>query len=211
MNTNFFEQELKKIISPIYPAAHYVGRACYVNPGTELRVKIEFTGSQTVGHYNAIKVSMLAANCGVIDENIIKFIDVFGYRPPYDPRAQAEYKFGIIPFIKEYTDQYPNRADWPLYQPNDEDYAKLRRIIKNYIDVFGKRTYGIVNVRDNNGYLATFEIDGLDENFHKMFINAHYKWQRGDDEWMTTILSELQKAGYPAKPIQIFEINVDGG
>ena len=51
MGVTAFEQELRKIVSPRYPDAAYVGRACYVRLSEMNQAKVEFISTHIAVSY----------------------------------------------------------------------------------------------------------------------------------------------------------------
>lgn len=148
---NFFEKELYKIIHPAYPDATYVGRCCYVNLGGVLRAKIRFDECGYADHYSSLKISILNTNntkkC-IVDNLVIWFKDALGRKKVSNPNFSE----GIIPYIWEDGDS----VDWYVYQPDYEDYMKLRESVIAYLGVFKEsRNLSAKEFLESSGYQNT--------------------------------------------------------
>mgnify|MGYP000626896906 CR=1 FL=1 len=55
----FYEQELRKIVEPVYPDAAYAGRACYVRLDEMNRAKLQFITGLMSNQYDRILVTIL--------------------------------------------------------------------------------------------------------------------------------------------------------
>ena len=125
---NFFEQELRKVVSPKYPDATYVGRACFVLLGEGLRAKLQFVTCGHADHYEALKMTVLTPKGGEVDSLLLRFSDLFGKKPTSNPNFQN----GIIPHI--WVDGL--NAKWYVYQPTAKDYADMSDAVTSYLGVF---------------------------------------------------------------------------
>ena len=129
---NFFEQELHKILSPKYPDATYVGRACYVRLDELNRAKIQFVTGIVANQYHALRISILKRNEGQVDELLLNLSDILGKKQTSNPN----FKSGITPYI---WDDY-GKADWYVYHPNSRDYQQLTDAVSDYLEVFQEQT-----------------------------------------------------------------------
>jgi hypothetical protein len=125
---NFFEQELRKIVSPYYPDATYVGRACYVRLDEMNRAKIQFATGNVSNQYNALRMDILNRNDGQVDTLRVRFADLLGNKQVSNPNFQN----GVSPHI---WDDY-GKADWYVYHPDLRDYKMLGGAVSDYLDVF---------------------------------------------------------------------------
>lgn len=124
---NFFTQELKKIVSPGHPGATYAGRACYLKLGDTNRAKLEFVTQGTADCYEALRVTVLNRQDGLVDQNTMLFrelIDVQGIRDDCFRRN--------IPYV--WTDN--GRTEWYAYQPTAADYRTMGAAVDEYLEVF---------------------------------------------------------------------------
>lgn len=125
---NFYEQELRKIIGIGFPQATYVGRACYIPLGEQLRAKIQFTTCGCVDKYEGLRVTILNRHEGKMDEILLEFGDLLGLRPVDNPNFPQ----GVIPHI--WVDREQPR--WYAYKPMSQDYDLLGQSAQAYIGIF---------------------------------------------------------------------------
>lgn len=125
---NFFEQELRRIISQNHPDATYVGRACYVPLGDDLRAKIRFVDSRTHDHFDTLQMVILNRQEGKVDELRLRFGDTFGKKQVSNPNFPE----GIVPHI--WVDR--GDAEWYVYKPTAKDYKLLSDGVDEYLSVF---------------------------------------------------------------------------
>ena len=125
---NFFEQELRKVVSPKYPDTTYVGRACFVPLGEGIRGKLQFVTCGHADHYEALKMTVLNLKGGEVDNVLVRFSDLFGKKPTSNPNFQN----GIVPLI--WVDGL--NAKWYVYQPTAKDYADMSDAVSDYLGVF---------------------------------------------------------------------------
>lgn len=125
---NFFEQELRKVISPRYPDTTYVGRVCFVPLGGDLRAKLKFATCGCADHYEALKMTILTAKEGEVDSLLLRFSDLFGKKQTSNPN----FRDGIVPHI--WVDGL--NAEWYVYQPTAKDYADMSDAVTSYLGVF---------------------------------------------------------------------------
>jgi hypothetical protein len=129
---NFFEQELRKIVSPYYSDATYVGRACYVRLNDMNRAKINFTTLGIADHYEALRMMILNRNDGKVDTLLVRFEDLFGKKQVNNPY----FPDGVYPHI---LDNY-GKADWYVYHPDLSDYESLGEAVSTYLSVYQEQT-----------------------------------------------------------------------
>lgn len=125
---NFFERELRKVVSPRYPDATYVGRACFVPLGEGLRAKLQFITCGYTDNYEALKMTVLTPKEGEVDSLMLRFSDLFGKKQTGNPNFQN----GIVPHI--WMDGL--NAKWYVYQPTAKDYADMCDAVTSYLGVF---------------------------------------------------------------------------
>ena len=124
----FYEKELKKIFGDsMLLSADTVsfGKTMMSKIGEDLRAKIEFVTSGHANHYDALKVSIIKRNEGVVDEQRFKFSDIIGIQD------------GVSPHVWEY-----NASDikWYGYQPISFDYDAIQDSVEGYISMFADET-----------------------------------------------------------------------
>jgi hypothetical protein len=129
---NFFEQELRKIVSPYYPDATYVGRACYVRLDEMNRAKLQFVTGNIASQYNALRMDILNRHDGQVDTLRLRFEDIWGKQQVSNPNFSE----GIFPHI---WDDY-GKADWYVYHPDLSDYESLGEAVSTYLSVYQEQT-----------------------------------------------------------------------
>ena len=128
----FFEQELRKIVGDEYPDATFVGRACYVRLSDMNRARIQFSTCGMADRYEALQVSILNRNEGVVDKLMLRFNDILGKKQVSNPN----FRNGISPYI---WDDH-GKCSWYVYHPNENDYQKLTGAVSDYLEVFQEQT-----------------------------------------------------------------------
>lgn len=124
---NFFAQELKKIVGQTHPGATYAGRACYITLGDTNRAKLEFVTQGKADHYEALRITVLNRQDGLVDQNTMLFrelIDVQGMRDNCFRRD--------IPYAWTYN----GTTEWYAYQPTADDYQTMGAAVDEYLGVF---------------------------------------------------------------------------
>ncbi|MBC8535925.1 recombinase family protein [Feifania hominis] len=91
----FYEQELRKIVEPVYPDAAYAGRACYVRLDEMNRAKLQFITGQMSNQYDRILVTILNRNEGTVDKLSLLFSDLLGIKQTDNPNFRS----GVSPHI----------------------------------------------------------------------------------------------------------------
>lgn len=125
---NFFEQELQRIVGARFPQTTYVGRACYVPLGEQLRAKIQFVTCGYADHYEALRATILNRHEGEVDTNLIRLSDVLGGKQVANPNFPK----GMRPHI--WVDGAV--PEWYVYKPTAEDYDTLGKTLQSYLDIF---------------------------------------------------------------------------
>lgn len=95
MGINAFEQELRKIVSPSYPDAAYVGRACYVRVSEMNRAKVQFISTYIANQYDALRLTILNRDEGAVDNLVLRFSDLLGKKHTSNPN----FRDGVIPHL----------------------------------------------------------------------------------------------------------------
>ena len=131
----FLEQELRKIVNPVYPDAVYVGRACYIKVGDQNRAKIAFVTTGISNQYSALRMTMLNRREGEIDSLLLRFTDLLGKKMTSNPN----FRNGIDPHIWEHD----GKMCWYGYQPSKQDYSILSDSVSQYIEVFMEQNQDI--------------------------------------------------------------------
>ena len=124
---SFFTEELKKCTED-FEGRKCIGNAMYIPLGENNRLKIFFTTLGYADHYEALSISAVDKNSGVIDKNTIKFADVWGKKKVSNPN----FKDGITPYIWKYG----NDVSWYVYTPTPRDMELLAEQISDYAELF---------------------------------------------------------------------------
>ena len=124
---SFFIKELMKCTEG-FEGRTCVGNAMYIPLGENNRLKLFFTTLGYADHYEAISISAVDKNNGVIDKNTIKFSDVWGKKQVSNPN----FKDGVYPHI--WKDGVS--AGWYVYQPTPHDMEVLAEQINDYAELF---------------------------------------------------------------------------
>lgn len=128
MGVTALEQELRKIVSPRYPDAAYVGRACYVRLSEMNQAKVEFISTHIASQYDALRLTILNRDEGTVDNLVLRFSDLLGKKHTSNPN----FRDGVIPHL---WDNYTKVA-WYVYQPSSRDYQELSDAVESYLELF---------------------------------------------------------------------------
>lgn len=123
---SFFTEELKKCTEG-FEGRKCIGNAMYIPLGENNRLKIFFTTLGYADHYEALSISAVDENNGVIDKTIIKFADIWGKRQVSNPN----FKDGITPYIWKHG----NDVSWYVYTPTPRDMELLAEQISDYAEL----------------------------------------------------------------------------
>lgn len=124
---SFFTDELMKCTHE-FEGRKCIGNAMYIPLGENNRLKIFFTTIGYADHYEALSISAIDKNNGVIDKTTIKFTDVWGKKQVNNPN----FRDGIAPYIwKNGMD-----VDWYVYHPTPRDMEQLSEQIYDYAELF---------------------------------------------------------------------------
>jgi hypothetical protein len=119
---SFFTDKLMKCTDE-FEGRKCIGNAMYVPLGENNRLKIFFTTLGYADHYEALSISAIDKNNGVIDKTTIKFADVWGKRQVSNPNFRG----GIVPYIwKDGMD-----VDWYVYHPTPRDMEQSMELIES--------------------------------------------------------------------------------
>lgn len=124
---SFFTEELKKCTEG-FEGRKCIGNAMYIPLGENNRLKIFFTTLGYADHYEALSISAVDKNNGVIDKNTIKFSDVWGKKQV----SNTNFKDGITPYIWKYG----NDVSWYVYTPTPRGMELLAEQISDYAELF---------------------------------------------------------------------------
>lgn len=123
-----FEQELRKIVSPKYQNATYVGRACFVPVSEMSRAKLQFISTGIANHYDALHITILNREDGAVDRLVLRFSDLLGKKHTENPN----FRDGVSPHLWDDA----GRVSWYVYQPDSCDYQVMSDALESYLEVF---------------------------------------------------------------------------
>ena len=123
----FFEKELRKVIEPLKLGAVYVGGKTTYIPLGDVKIRVDFHNSFSVGNYDELLVKVINKKDGDVDVITIKFRDVWGKRPTTNPN----FRDGVMPHI--WVDR---ETDWYVYHPTESDYKILTNEVKKLVDIY---------------------------------------------------------------------------
>ena len=102
---------------------------------SDLCVRAEFVCSKYAGNYDALQITVINSNGGLVDKIVLLLADLLEVgRIPYD----FNFPGGEAPYI--WVDGL--RAEWYAVKPTEADYAAIRKAASNYLSVFGKEECG---------------------------------------------------------------------
>lgn len=133
--SNFFEQELRKLFGDgkIIHDPAFVGRACVGGLDAGRQVRAEFVTMGHADHYEALRVTLLDNDLGVVDKLTLRLEDVWGKKAiPNNPYLKS----GVTPHIWVND----NKTDWYAYHPTPADYQMLQQATSDYLSAFRERT-----------------------------------------------------------------------
>jgi len=135
-----FEKELRKLFDhdTVFTDARFVGRTCYGRISDNLRVRAEFVTLGYADKYEALKVSLINRNEGVVDSALLRFQEVLGRKPVAN---NPNFKDGITPHLWVYQ----GKLEWYAYQPTPADFEKLTDVVDNYLEVFREPIQAVSN------------------------------------------------------------------
>ena len=132
--SNFFEQELRKLFGDgkIIHDPAFVGRACVCGLDAGRQVRAEFVTMGHADHYEALRVTLLDNDLGVVDKLTLRLEDVWGKKAiPNNPYLKS----GVTPHIWVNDD----KTDWYAYHPTPADYQVIRQATSDYLSAFRER------------------------------------------------------------------------
>lgn len=133
--SNFFEQELRKLFGDgeIIHDPVFVGRACVGGLDAGRQVRAEFVTMGHADHYEALRLTLMDNDLGVVDKLPLRLKDVWGKQKiPNNPYLKS----GVDPYIWVNDD----KTDWYAYHPTPADYQQLRQAAGSYLEVFRGQT-----------------------------------------------------------------------
>lgn len=125
---NFFTKELKKFVGPSHPGATYSGRACYIRLDESNRAKLEFVTHGLADHYEALRITILNRQDGMVDQNTMLFRELIDVKGARDKCFHREIPYVWTPLHDE--------TEWYSYQPTAADYRTIGTAVDEYLEVF---------------------------------------------------------------------------
>ncbi len=116
---NFFEQQMRKIFgksSVVSENTVFTNRTMITEIGQNLRAKVDFIHTHVCDHYNAMRLTIINRNEGIVDIQVFRFSDIVSGNPEH----------GV--YMWDY--QTP---DWYIYHPTYQDFQKFRSAVEEYI------------------------------------------------------------------------------
>lgn len=123
--TNFMREELAKIIGGAGFKAVYPGTVAYVKLDNELIVKAEFVSETGTGDYNAMKVSVINSQVGLIDSITLFFSDLFANDPCSQPACAPRIGF------------HEGKLKWKESAPTAQDIDNLVKDFTAFVHFYG--------------------------------------------------------------------------
>lgn len=114
---SFFTEELKKCTEG-FEGIKCIGNAMYIPLGENNRLKIFFTTLGYADHYEALSISAIDKNNGVIDKNTIKFADVWGKKQVNNPnsfKVASPHMFGNMEMMSVGMCTLPPLVTWSCW------------------------------------------------------------------------------------------------
>lgn len=129
------EKELRKLFdhNRVFDSATFVGRTCYGRISSDLRMRAEFVTFDYADKYEALKVSIINKNKGVVDSAIFRFQEVLGEKSVVINDLNSTYKKIIDPHMWSY---HGEALEWYKYQPTQTDFKLLKDAVDHYLEVF---------------------------------------------------------------------------
>ena len=127
---NFFEKELRDLFgsSTTLRDAHYCGRTCLAKLDEDLRVKLQFTTTGYVDHYDAIKLAVINRTDGVVDQQLFRFSDII----------DQQHSPGMMSVTPQIWDDN-GKPEW--YRPiSQEQRSQIANTILDYVGMYQGET-----------------------------------------------------------------------
>jgi len=130
----FFESVLRKITldCEYINDPKFVGGACVCRLTDDTSVKLSFSECGYADHYSALLIELMNIHNGRIDEQLIKFADIWGKQKLNND------------FISPYAWTYRGETEWYCSPPNDKQYKLLSGMIDEYLSCFADPVQEIV-------------------------------------------------------------------
>ena len=86
----------------------------------KLLAKIQFTSTKVADHYDALRLSIINKERGVIDTEIFRFVNIIGKKNGTDP----------------YIWDYDGKVGWYGFKPTELDRARISDIVSDYCSMY---------------------------------------------------------------------------
>ena len=125
---NVYEKALRDLFgkSEELKDIRYTGRTCLARLDKDLRVKLQFVTTGTVGNYTAICASIINRTDGVVDKQTFRFRDMV-------PARSGSQAFGLqYPYIWEYN----GNPEWYGQPLSTKEKQLVRDSILDYVEMY---------------------------------------------------------------------------
>ncbi|MDR2773466.1 MAG: hypothetical protein LBC19_01775 [Tannerella sp.] len=128
---NQFTAELKNILEQTkIQSLSFAGRDCYSKVTDNVSAKICFCATDCADNYDAVKVTLINRNEGIVDSNIIRFRDILGKKSVNHPN----FRDGVYPHLWENN----GTLKWYVYQPTKADFQAIADEVSECVNMFGQ-------------------------------------------------------------------------
>lgn len=131
---DFYEQEMQKMFgeNQCLQKTEFVGKTMLAMLDDRKLLKVEFINTAAANHYNAVRVSIIDKENGVMDKQIMKFSEIIG---TYKLRSSSE---SIQPFMWDDGE----RSEWYVPITNAQK-AKIAEKVISYAEMFQDQSYDL--------------------------------------------------------------------
>lgn len=123
---NFFEKEMREMFgkSKLLHDAKFCGKMMIAKLDEDLRLKLQFVTEGYVGHYEAIKATVLKRDEGIVDRHDFAFSDIIGLK-----------KINSMESIAPYIWNYRGNPEW--YTPvTTLEKQQIAQTVLEYAEMF---------------------------------------------------------------------------
>lgn len=98
----------------------FSGKTMVSKIGDNLRAKVEFISTHVSSEYDALKLSIINREQGLVDSKIFKFADIIGRKNDRNPHIWDS----------------EGNARWHLYRPTAKEFEKIQGVVEGYIEMY---------------------------------------------------------------------------
>lgn len=98
----------------------FSGKTMVSKIGEKLRAKVEFISTHVSSEYDALKLSIINREEGVVDSKTFKFADIIGRKNDRNPHIWDS----------------EGNARWHLYRPTAKEFEKIQGAVEGYIEMY---------------------------------------------------------------------------